>query len=91
MSVIYLLLITLRLFMKKLQLLALFFAASATDIFAGKTVRNSAEQPTARKQYLAIDRSQPTQREIASVRAKSERIASLNLQKASQKPFEDKK
>ncbi len=39
--------------MKKLQLfIALFFVAATTDIFAGKTVRNSAEEPKAKQQFI---------------------------------------
>lgn len=78
--------------MKKLQLFALFFAASATDIFAGKTVRNSADEPNARKQYLTADRTQPTQREINNARTRSEKTALLAAQQSlAQKPFEAKK
>jgi len=91
-SEFYLPFIILGVFMKKLQLLALFFAASATDVFAGKTVRNSAEEPNARKQYLTADRTQPTQREINNARTRSERAALVVAQQnGPQKSFEDKK
>lgn len=78
--------------MKKLQILVLFVAASATDIFAGKTVRNSADEPNARRQYLTADRTQPTQREINNAKIRSERTAALAAQQSlTQKNLEAKK
>ena len=71
--------------MKKSQLfLALFLVAGTAHIFAGKTVRNSAEEPNARKQFLSQGYNTPTEKKITSLRVKSERIANSNLQKASE-------
>ena len=82
--------------MKKLQLfVVLFLVAGTTNVFAsnnGKTVRNSADEPNARKQYLTADRTQPTQREINNARTRSEKTALLAAQQSlAQKPFEAKK
>jgi len=65
--------------MKKLQLfVALFLVAGTANIFAGKTVRNSAEQPTARKQFIKQITAASNAKENRQVNTKSEQAASAN-------------
>ena len=67
--------------MKKLQLfVALFLVAGTANIFAGKTVRNTVQQPTARKQFAKTVTVAAVSniKENRPVNTKSEQAAAAN-------------